>query len=427
MSTAANWDGILTRRYGPLKNPTPPVNTYAERFPFIKKGMRGGDEFQHTIVTQLEHGVTRDNTRTSFNLAGAKDGKTAPARLRGSTINMQAEIPRDMLVAGMNGGTISGEFEDALDLKVLGLLEGAEFSRELDLHWGVGSGAAAATNIGVVSTIVSGTNLGAGGPIVCDLTRASWAAGIWNKMLGAYVDIYEADHTTLVAAEVEVTGVDTTLNRVTLAKSGSAADVDATDVIVPRLGLGMSCYGMGPILANTGSLFGINAATIPAWRAVAFSAAGAMTRAKILRMAARLNQNGLTTGGILFANGNTFGDLAEELSALQQYTNDKQKAWRAGPSQLMYQTNCGDIEVINDPFMKQGEAHFFAKDQGIRVGSSDITTETPGSTKWHFEQIPGKAGASLQAYACQAPLLELPFLCARVSGLTNGADTTPSA
>lgn len=431
MSTAANWEGMLKRRYGAYSDPMPSPNTFADYMEFIPKEQRPGDTYEFPVALGLEHGVTHDNTRTAFTLLGAKDSIVKPARLRGAAINMQGKIPRDMLAAMANGNSKSGDsggsYFDGLDAKVMGLSKGAEFYRELALHYGPGAGAAGASNIGVVSTIVSGTNLGAGGPIVCDLTRGSWSAGLWNLMVGALVDIYEADHTTLVESDVEVLAVNPTLNRVTLAKTGVTTDVDATDVIIQRSAKGKSCMGVQPILENATTLFEINAATYPQWRAISFAVGGAVTRAKILNLAARLQQNGLKKGGKMFVNANTFAVLAEEAAALQRFTGNTEEIKRQGAENLEYKTPAGVVEVAVDMVMKQGIFMFLAKGVGKRVGSTDNTFRTQGSREWFFQELENAAGAQLQCFSNQAPVLETPYWCAIGTGVTNTGDTLPSA
>jgi len=412
---------MLKRRYGPLVDPLPSPNTMAEHLPF-ETGKALGDDFQVTVKLGLEHGVTRDNTRTAFTLMGAVDSVTKPARLAGSSINIQGRIPREMLAAMSNGNEAS--YGEGLDTKVVGLAAGLEFHREIDLHYGCGSAAAAAANIGVISTIVSGANLAA--PIVADLTRASYSAGIWNLMVGGIVDILQADATTVRAAEVTVTAVNHSFNRVTLFKTGSAVLPVATDILVPRTGRTLSCYGVQAILENTGSMFGISAATYPQWKALQFAVGGAMTRAKIMSVGARLRQNGLRRGGKMFVNANTFADLAEEGNTL--FRELEAKTIRVqGAENIQYKTACGIVDVAVDDVMKQGIWMFLGNKVGRRVGSTDNTFTLPGSRKWFFQELENAAGAQLQGYMNQAPLLDIPYHCAIGTGVTNTADTSPSA
>lgn len=430
MSSAANWEGFLKRRYGRFADPLPSPNTFADWMEFIPREMRPGDTYEFPVALGIEHGVTHDNTRTAFTLLGAKDSVALPARLRGAAINMQGRIPRDMLAAmgngASNGGDGGGSYFDGLDAKVMALAKGGEFYREIALHYGPGSAAAAAANIGVANNVISGTNFGAGGPVVVELTKASWSAGLYNLMVGGYVDIYQADGTTLVESDVEVTGVPAAAtNRIRLAKSGVTTMIDPTDIIVARGAKGKSCYGVQAILENVGTMFEINAGTYPQWNAVKYAVGGPLTRAKILGLAARLQQNGLKKGGKVFVNANAFADLAEEAND-QRTDFGPDAVIQQGAENLLYKTPAGVFEVAVDMIMKQSIAMFMARDVGKRVGSTDNTFRTQGSREWYFQELENAAGAQLQCFSNQAPVLEIPYHCAILTGVVSTADTAPS-
>jgi len=432
MSSAANWQGHLRRRYGGIINPLPEPDSLSALLSFIPKSKRPGDTYEKNVTLGIEHGVTFDNTRTSYSFNSAKDSVSLPARLRGSSISVISRIPRDMLHALQTLDRTNSDMT-GLDSKVEMTARGAEFYRELAMHYAPGPDSTALANIGVVSTIVSGTNLGAGGPIVCDLTRASYSAGIWNLMVGGYVDIVESDGSTVVETDVEVTAVSHANNRITLSKSGVTTDVDATDIILPRGSLALSCVGVQAILENTGSLFEIDAAVYPQWQAISYASGGAMTKAKVLALGARLEENGLKSGGWLKVNAKTFSDLAEEASDLQRFTSNggTSDVKKLGASALEYKTGCGVIRVETDLIMKQSIGMFIGKGMdgkavGCRVGSTDNTFEQPGDRNI-VHKLEGSAGSQIECYSNQAPLIEIPYHCAIVTGITNTGDTTPSA
>jgi hypothetical protein len=435
MSGPTDWAGYLKKQYGGIVEPLPEPNTMAEHLPFIPKDKQPGDTYEVNVNLSFEHGVTHDNTRGNYTYNSARDSVSLPARLRGSSISVIGQIPRDMVealkTASQRNAPMSG-----MDSKLGLTMMGGNFYREVQLHYGPGPGSTALCNIGEVSTIVSGTNLGAGGPIVCDLKRASYSAGLWNEMGGgnALVDIYESDGLTLVAAEVSVDAVSHANNRLTLSKSGSAADVDATDLIMPRLSVGLSAVGLQGILENTGSLFELSAATYPQWQAKSFAISGALNRGDIMALGGVLAQNGLRAGGKLFCNANTFADLADELSDLQTFdspngrTSDTKEF---GATTLRFKTPCGVIEVAEDLVMKQSIAMFIGNYNGSRrpcaerVGNRDLTMEQPNGEI--VTKLEASSGMQVEAYTNQAPFIKIPYHCAILTGITNTGDTSPSA
>ena len=435
MSTAANWAGYFKRQYGGIVTPIPEANTFRRDFAFIPKAKRPGDTYEVNVKLGKEHGVTHDDTRTAYTYQSSADSIELPARLRGSSISLVGKIPRDVIEqlesAMQRNAPVSG-----LDEKIAATLEGTELYTELMLHYGPGPASTALSSIGTVSTIVSGTNLGAGGPIVCDLTRATWAGGMWNQFAGgtAMVDVVESDLSTVVETDVVVQAVSHDNNRLTLAKSGAATDVDATDVLMARNAIDKSAVGLHGILSNTGSLFELSAATYPQWKAETFAAGGALVRSEILALGSRLSRNGLKSGGKLYLNSAAIADLGDELSDLQTFDSPDgrtSKTKEFGATVLRYHTPCGTIEAVEDNFMQQGIGMFVGRGNGTkklvvdRVGARDVTIEQPGGEI--VQNLEGSAGSQVVGYTNQAPFANIPYHCALITGITSSGDTSPSA
>jgi len=429
VSSLANWLPDYKQRYGEFTNPLPEENTIADWFDFVPQDQRPGQAFNFPVVVQNEHGQTADNTGTAFNLNSAIDSVLKNAVIDGSTLALVGNIPYDVTFRGRNGagnGNNGGAFRTAFELKTSLMMQAMEFYRELSLMYGCGNTTTAAANIGVCSApITGGANLGTGAGQIVSITTASLAPGLWNNMIGALVDVYQSDATTLRAAGVSVTAfntsVGTTLATVQLFKTSSSAVVAPNDIIVPAGWVSKTCVGVESILTNTGTLFGINAGQYPMWKAVNFSAgSAALTRAKILGMAAKLFPNGLDSGGKLFVSAPTFGDLAEEADALQRYTGNTDEVKRQGANNLEYKSPAGTINVALHKYMKQGEAMFFPKGIGKRVGSTDITFRGEGQD-WFFLELPNNAGCQLRTLSNQAPVLRIPYRCALISAITNSS------
>lgn len=428
MSSLTNWLPDFKQRYGDFTNPLPEENTIADFFSFVPQEQRSGLAFNFPVVVGLEHGQTADNTGTAFALNSAIDSVLKNATLDGSTLGLVGNIPYDVTFKGKNGagnGGGGGAFRSAFELKTSLLMQSMEFYRELSLLYGAGAGTAISADIGVIQATVLGTNLGTGAGLTCPISLATWAPGIWNNMIGSLVDLYATDGTTVVATDVQVTAVNPDYSagvgpNIQLFKSGSTVvpGVVTTARIVPKGWLGKTCVGLEAILKNTGTLFGINAAQYPLWKAVQFSAAsGKLSRAKIGAIAARLFPNGLTTGGKLFVSGPTFADLADELDINQRWTSEEE-AKRTGTNNISYATPSGPINVALHKYMKTGEACLVPNGIGKRVGSTDITFRGEGQD-WFFLELPGNAGCQLRIMSNQAPILRMPYRCAFISNIVN--------
>jgi hypothetical protein len=415
MSSLTSWAGVAKKRYGKFSNPLPSDNTIAQFMPFVRKDMQGGESYNFPV----------DNS--AFALNAARDSITKNATLTGATIMLRGTLPYDTTSALMhgaeNGGPNGSSFFEPVDAKVEGLMVSGEMYREVQLMYGAGTAAAAAANIGVINANVSAADLDPG--TIVNLTAASWAPGLWANLQNALVDIYQSDGSTLRESSVVVDAIVEATNRLSISKASSTAVPAAGDVIVLRDARTKSCYGLQAILENSGALFGISAATYPQWKAVSKNIGGTLTRAAILGLAARLYANGVRDGGKLFVAGCQFSDLDEEAAELVRF-KEGVVSKDQGSQNLLYRSPAGIIEVAVHSYMKNGIAMFLSTDNGRRVGNTDLTFNLPGTNKWFYTELPDNAGGQFRIYSNQAPVLERPYHCAILSGITSDAATSPA-
>lgn len=425
MASFTSIQGNFKQRYGRWIDPLPDEHTLADFGDFIPSENRPGLGYNFPVLTGLELGQTANVDNTAFALNPAVDSTVLNANLDGATIMLQSVVSYDTIYKSLNGtgnGSSGGAYKTALDQTVQAMLQGAAMYRELALAYGPGTSTAVASNIGIVGGSVSGANLGATQTVY--LTEASWIPGLWiiaTGTNGMKVDIYQADGTTLRETNVNVDArPSTTQTRLQLTKAASAATVAANDRIVPLGWRTKSCFGLEAIYNNTSTIFNINAATVAPWRCMTFSAGGAMSRAKIMAMAAAVSINGVKNGGKLFVCAPTFADMAEEANALQRYTANTDKVKRQGASQLIYETAAGQIEVVVYQYAKQGQAFFISGDNFRRVGSTDLTMRPiGGGAEAFFQHMPLNAGASLRIFSNQAPVFEMPYRNFLITGIQN--------
>lgn len=421
------------QRYDGYLDPLPEDNTIADFAEFVPSEARAGNTYNFPLQASLEHGQTADISGLAYALNVARDSEMVNATLDGADLALVANVAYSSMLRGRNGankgpGGNGGAYWQPFDLKIELMMKSMELYRELALLYGPGTGAAIAADIGVVFNGVGlggGANVGAGTGQIVNITTASWAPGIWNNMRNALVDVYQADGTTLRVADAVVAGVpDASLNRIQLFKSGSAVVVAATDRIVPKGWRLNSCVGLQAILQNTGILFGVNAASYPFWNALRFTAgATAMTRARVLQIAARLFPNGLTDGLAMFTSSAIFADLAEEADLLQRYTGNTDEVKRQGANKLLYISPAGTVEVRLHKYMKQGMFMMFGHGLVKRVGASDVTFRGDNGNDWFFLELPANAGYQLRAISNQAPVVKVPYQCA-ISVDVGGATAT---
>lgn len=418
---------LLKIRYGDFINPQPSDDTVAKLAPFVPQQSRGGRTYNFPVYLGLPHGVTHDDTRTSFTLNAAIAQTFEEATLTGSSIVVRENVAYSDVFATTQGvsqgGGAGGAYMSAWDAATMGLMASGELYRELALLWGPGSTSTAASNIGVISSAISGADLAAGQ--VLNITRASYIPGLWPKMTGAKVDVYQSDATTLRAVGCTVSSPVISTNRITLTKAASAAVVAAGDIIVPQTALDVSCYGLDAIADNTGSLFGISAATYPQWRATS-QAVGSTTfnRAVIIGALARTKAYGAKDGGTLLCSGAQVADLIDEAAELRRDTSPTDVVVH-GASAITYSTPVGPVKVQVHNYMKQGQALYIPSGKVKRVGATDLTFDN-GRNEWFYQELPDSAGSQLRIYSEQAIICEEPWQMIKFTGIESTYDTSPA-
>lgn len=420
---------LLKVRYGEFINPLPSEGTIAKDAPFVKAEERSGRSFNFPVNLGLPHGVKHDDTMTAFALATVIAGVQKEATLTGATIVVRDNVSMDDVFATQNGiangGGAGGSYMSAWDNCTRGLMQSGELYRELALLYGPGNTSTAAATLGVVNASVLGANLAA--PQVVNLTKASWAPGLWPMMTNALVDIYESNGSSLRASGVTVQSMTEATNRLTLFKDGSSATVAAGDVIVASTALDVSCFGLEAIAANTGSLFGISATTYVQWKVTPWGQGNLpIDRASILAMCARQVPHGVKGGATLYLCANAIADLIEEAAELQRF-EDEDEVKVQGAAAVSYKTQIGRVDAKPHTYLKQGTGFMIPKQEGAkRVGSTDLTFRGDGKgDEWFYQQLPDNAGAQLRIASSQAIVLPKPWQTTYITGIVSTYDTAP--
>lgn len=435
----------FTNRYGDYLNPLPEVNSFREFMRLVPPSDRAGKEFHYPIQSAISHGQTLDITGTAYALNSARSPAQLEAILDGCDIALRETLPYSAMLKGLNGTSKSGDaaaYWQPFDYIMMTLLKGAEHYNELALMYGPGPGATILSDIGVVATTAvfagTGPNYGSATHPIVQLTRASWASGLWNNSGnggnssgGMLVDILNAAGNATVETNVAIEGVvDPQLCQVQMFKSGSAVAVATGQRVVPAGWFQKACVGVQGILQNTGTFASISAATNPVWRSRQFAVGGAMTRARVLQIAAKLFPNGLKNGLVAFANSQTFADLAEETHTLTRWNANEGgntggiETKVQGTTRLQYISPVGQIEVRVHEYMKQGMMFFLEPQMSVRVGASDINFRGADGRGELFLELPNNAGSELRVISQQAPLLLQPYRNAIATGITNTGDDT---
>jgi hypothetical protein len=251
---------------------------------------------------------------------------------------------------------------------------------------------------------------------VITLTAASFADGLFIGAEGMVIDVYEADKTTVRQAGLVISAVNPA--SYTLTVVGTTTGIVSTDVVFVAGANAKECYGLDAIISNTGSMFGIDASAYSLWKGSAYACGGAaITMAKVLSGAAlAIARGGLARDAVLLVHPSSWNNLNADQAGLRQYTDEKSSAVN-GFEKITYRGPNGKIDVVSHPMVKRGEAFLVDPKTLKRVGSQDISSQTPGKSEEIFLHSQTLSAYILRTYSNQAILCEKPAQCVKFTGI----------
>lgn len=419
-------DGIFKEVFGDkLEETVPDWSIMLQDFKFNQRA-KLGETYLFPVRFRRGHGVTFESgsdSLTAFSLNAVKSGQTKQASVSGSTLVGRESFAYKTVAAATANGKQA--FVDAFKDGVEDLYNTAAFYLEAFQRYGQTSfGAFAADGTNNATQDIA-------------LTAASSAPGLWAQMEGAYVDIYS--DTTFgtkrnASNTVEVTGIDfdPSTGQVTLSLSGNASELDAVvagDVVVPR-GFYSSGHktlaGLDKILTNTGSLFGIDASTYPAWAGSTYSVgSAAATFAKIIRacVAIAVRCPPMSEALVAYVSPMTWADLNNNAAALRRYTESQKGSVDLGTGKITYYSMAGQrIEIKADPMMKGGEAMILFPSLVERGGVTEPTFKLQGETGQNprfLLELSGSAGFEIRIMWDQFTIMRKPRGGVKLTNIVN--------
>jgi len=426
MSDATNWGPLLKRTFGNPVDPIPSDDTIASDIDFVPQEKKPGEKYTFPVRLQHEGGATYNVLHDAFTIGSAVDSLEKTAELEGSEIAVYGNIPTGMMTK-MNAskGESGRAYDQAMGRKLVYLMEAAELRRELSLLYG--SGTSGLSNLGVVELVITE----AGTSLVVTVTRPSFIGGMWPQLIGLQFDFYSAAgviaNTTGACTLTAVNKTNTRLSFTCASADITAGLFAAGDQIFFRGSRAKSCIGLQAILENTGTLFGISAATYPQWKAEQYSVSGALTFDKVIEGLAGASENGADSGVNLYVSGRQWTDLMTDEAALVRRLKDDQKTYKRGAGSIEFESLVGPIKIKVHRYMKQGIAMAIPVADANRVGSTDITFRAPGSkNEWFYRELDTQMGCQVRCYSDQGVIHEKPYHCTLFTSISSTSDVLPS-
>lgn len=361
--------------------------------PFKQKELLG---LKYVQVVRLAYptGFTHalgDGTAGAFALNSANAGAQGRAEIQGAQMVLKDQMSYED-AAKVTGGKQS--FVAGTDYFFEGMQMSAKKRNEVEMLYGQ-------SNLGAVSSCSVSTNA------TITFTSATWAPGIWLGCEGMALDVYDADDSTKLNTNADLVLVSVNNANKQIVVSGNSSDlnaIDAGDLIYYKGAHGNEAAGIRKIMANTGSLFGINGSTYGLWVATQYApTSGAFTFAKLKKGLAQAVGKGLDEDIKLLVSPGAWSDLADNIESLRKTDKSETTKVEVGTEEITYKSQNGKTEIIASLYMKEGEAMGLVPSQWKRIGARDITFKTPGFNDQMFFHLPSNAGVEARMYSNQAP------------------------
>lgn len=421
-NTTSTLDGLFKIVYGEGPIPIIPEVAIIQNEVKFQKTDKIGKSYNFPVILSNEAGVT-------YLAAGAGVSalnSSIAATLKEASVDANQIIIRGQMdyEAAAKATTSKESFKSATELLVMNLQETGSKRLEIAFLYGQSSG-----GLGIADTSVNSS----GTKTVVALTAASWAPGIWAGMENAQLNFYKTSDDTLISSSTDaifaIESVDYANRKLTV--TGTATGITALD---SHLSSG-DCYihfrgaktaepvGLHKIITNSGSLFGISAATYGLWTGSSYSfGSAAATTAKLLNLAGlAISKGGLLGEASILISPKSFLNVSGTMTDLRrQNGGQKETEGIAGFETITLMGPNGKLNLVPHPMVKEGECFLIPFKQCRRIGTQEFSFKTPGKANdelWlHLQDY---NAYELRSYCAQQIIILKPAQCVYGSGIVN--------
>jgi hypothetical protein len=407
-NTISSMDGLYKEQYGDeLNNVVPNSSICTKLFPF--DATSNGDSYHQPITLTNEHGFTYNGT------GGAVVTLNAPvqATLKDSSATGYEMVGRSRLtyVAASRAAAAGKQaFAKAWGTVLLNLRKASMKRLELTLLRGQ-------LGLGQVSGVPAAN--------VITISDATWSPTTWAGMEGAILEGWSTQAATSTqrtggSIDLTITAVSFANKTITVTTDGDLTDGDFLYLKGAKTSTGYNeCAGLLKIAQNTGSLFGIDAASYALWGGNTKSSFGIPTMGRFLDAATQAVEKGLEETVHLMVPPKAWEVCNADLAAQRIYDGSysKEKA-ENGAQKICYYGQAGAMEMQSHVYLQRGEAVMAPKSPYKRVGSADVGMGVPGTDgRDVFFHLPDANAVEARTFSDQALHCEGPSTSVYMSGI----------
>lgn len=438
MSTAMQ--NFYKTRYAALSNPAPSPTSLRSAFKFVGASLASGGVYEYPIINgRAFQSVTRSvGNAGSVALRTPVQTSTAKAQVTAPDMHDSCRVTADDIMRGAENP--DGSYVSPADFEVQQMLERFGLSVDFDFLYGCGTGAASTSrSYGTIGT--AGTAALNSGTCVIRVATSEFSEGLFQAFVGGRLDIYQSDGTTLRANEVMLVAVsDGSTNSLRVdstadTTTGAGATPQVGDILVPAGAKGKSMVGVAGLLANSSSIFGVDPATVPTFRAKSYAVGG--TPLTVAKFFAGCSRHAAVAGDggefSLWVPPGTFSDLVLEREALVR-TTSTEEIQVGNTMGIKVNAPCGMVRIIQSSLVKQGYAYMICESgketesaNAVMVGSQEPGLAGAGNSQGNvWTQVTGTTSQEAVAHCSIAPLLRDPSKHMFFSGIVPSNATLGS-
>lgn len=408
-------------------NLVPDAAWLTKNIPFKKSEAGLGNLYHQPVVLTQEQGFTYAGPSAgAFALNTPIAAVMKDAQVQGAQLLLRSQIDYETLSRAAN---TKGSFGEASKLLVKNMVDAIAKRLELMFLYGRSAG-----GIGVLSA-------GGAAQTTFTISAATWAPGLWAGMEGARIQVASitgslpsltigTNRSGNGGTGATVSSVDFSTRIVTCAAALSGTTASGDVVIfygawtTPTNGANLDNSGAvtfneamgldGMISQQTSTLFNINIGTYSLYRGNLATGLSSLTVTKILNALLPAIGKGLMDDVVCLVSNNSFQGLVNPVvdptaqagssNVKTGVTVNKQggDSLRFGANSITIVGYQGTVTIVPHLFVKDSDNFLFAKDDLMRVGSTDVTFNTPGAKGGEFFlHMPSNAGYELRCYANQ--------------------------
>ena len=324
-----------------------------------------GDSYHQSVTLTLEHGFNYGGSGGGVStLSDPINATVKDANSTGYSLTGRARVG---YTAASRAASSAQAFGKLWDQVLLNLKMGHEKRSELGLLYGQ-------QGLGVVSSNSSG---------VIAITDATWSPTTWAGMEGAKLEAFTTTAATATQHDGDLVISAVSFANKTITVTGTSTSVVAGDILYFKGARTTTTWnegaGLCKIAANSGTLFGISAASYALWNGNSNTSFGTPSMGRFLAEVTEAVDKGLEEKVILLVCPKTWELLNADLAAQREFDGSysKEKA-ENGAQKISYYGQAGEIEVRTHPYLRRGDAVAYPLSPYKRVGSADVGMGVPG-------------------------------------------------